>query len=32
MSSLSTLDFKAIKSFLVAESDVWTPVAWPNSF
>ena len=32
MSSLSTLDFKAIKSFLVAESDVWTHVAWSNSF
>ena len=32
MSSLSASDFKAIKSFLVAKSDVSMPVAWSNSF
>ena len=32
MSSLSTSAFKAIKSFLAANSDVSTPVACSNSF
>ena len=32
MSSLSTLAFEAIKSFLAEKSDASTPVACPNSF
>ena len=32
MSSLSTSNFKAIKSFLAVKSDISTPVEWSNSF
>ena len=32
MSSLWTSAFKAIKSFLAAQLDAQTPVAWYNSF
>ena len=32
MFNLSSPDFKAIKYFLVAKSDVSTPSGWPNYF